>query len=255
MKYPYLIIDDCTESISVTEKAFGEFSNYYHLGNATNYDDAVNMVLEHKPKIIFLEIDPEDKDSLLSLALVNELFRFVKTMPKIVILTKSKALAYQAIKHEIFDYLLKPLNIHELRKTLIKFERQYTEEVATTICIKSYGDYRFIDTEDIVYAKADNNSTDIFMSNGDMITAFKTMKHFENTLPPEFIRIHNSYIINMNYVGRIHVGNSMVYVKNSKLQLPFSKSYKKNIDLLINLITTNEGKDMKKIFLNLDNLN
>jgi two-component system, LytTR family, response regulator len=255
MKVPYLIIDDNPESISETEKVFEEFSNYFMLGTAMNYDDAVNKVLEFKPKLIFLEIDPDDRESQLSLALINELFRFVKSMPKVVVLTKSKTLAYQAIKHEIFDYLLKPLNVHELRKTLIKFERQYAEEVPTTICIKSYGDYRFIDTEDIVYAKADNNSTDIYMSNGDMITAFKTMKHFENTLPPEFIRIHNSYIINMHYVGRIHIGNSMVYVKNSKLQLPFSKSYKKNIDLLINLITTNEGKDIKKVFLNFDNMN
>lgn len=255
MKYPYLIIDDHAPSILATKQLFEEFGNYFLVGTADNYDDAVNLVLEHRPKMIFLEIDPENKDSNLSLALINELFRFVKGIPKIVILTKRKDLAYQAIKHEIFDYLLKPLNIHELRKTLIKFERQYAEEVPTTICIKSYGDYRFIDTEDIVYAKADSNSTDIFMNSGDMVTAFKTLKHFENSLPPDFIRIHNSYIINMNYVSRIHLGNNACYIKNSKIQIPFSKSYKKNIDLLINLITTNEGKEFKKIFLNLDNMN
>lgn len=254
MKYPYIIIDDDQESALRTQSIFDEFANYFPLGIANNYDDAVNLVLEHKPKLIILEIDPQDKDSNLSLALINELYRYVKIVPKIVVLTKGKEFAFQAIKHEIFDYLIKPLKTVELRKTLIKFERN-TEELPTTICIKSYGDYRFIDTEDIVYAKADNNSTDIYMANGDMITAFKTMKHFENTLPPEFIRIHNSYIINVNYVSRIHTGNNTCYIKNSKLQLPFSKSYKKNVDLLINLITTNEGRELKKIFLNLDNLN
>jgi len=253
MKFPYLILDDDKKSISRTQTLFEEFPNYFLLGTADNYDDGVNLVLEHKPKLLFLEIDPKNKKSNLSLGLINELFRFIKVMPKIVVLTKGKELAFEAIKHEIFDYLIKPLSIHELRKTLIKFERNI-EVAPTTICIKSYGDYRFIDAEDIVYAKADNNSTDIYMNNGDMITAFKTMKHFENTLPNEFVRIHNSYIINMNYVARIHLGNSICYVKNSKIQLPFSKSYKKNVDMIINLITSNENRELKNIFLNLDDI-
>ena len=254
MKYPYIIIDDDKASISKTQSLFDEFSNYFLMGTANNYDDGVNLVLQHKPQLVLLEINPKNKKSNLSLALINELFRFMKVLPKIVVVTKSREFAYDALKHEVFDYLTKPLSIHDLRKTIIKFERNI-EEVSTTICIKSYGDYRFIDTEDIVYAKADNNSTDIFMNNGDMITAFKTMKHFENTLPHEFVRIHNSYIVNMNYISRIHLGNSVCYIKNSKIQLPFSKSYKKNVDMLINLITTNENKELKKIFLNLDDLN
>ena len=254
MKHPYIIIDDDRESVSKLQAHFEEFSNYFLLGTANNYNDGVNLVLEQKPKIVFLEINPKNKKSNLSLGLVNELYRFVKVMPKIVVLTKSREFAFEAIKHEVFDYLTKPLSIHELRKTIIKFERN-TEDLPTTISIKSYGDYRFIDTEDIVYAKADNNSTDIYMNNGDMITAFKTMKHFENTLPSEFVRIHNSYIVNMNYIARIHLGNSVCYIKNSKIQLPFSKSYKKNVDLLINLITTNENRELKRIFLNLDDLN
>lgn len=254
MKYPYIIVDDDPESVSRTLSVFEEFSNYFHLGTANNSEDAVNLILEHKPKMVVMEIDPENRESHLGLGIINELFRFIKVLPKMVVLTKSKEMAYHALKHEVFDYLLKPLNVHELRKTILKFER-YAEETPTTICIKSYGDYRFIDTEDIVYAKADNNSTDIFLNNGDMVTAFKTMKHFETTLPAEFVRIHNSYIVNVNYISRIHIGNNVCYIKNSKMQLPFSKSYKKNIDLLINLITTNEGREMRRIDLNLDNMN
>ncbi|MDR6968968.1 DNA-binding LytR/AlgR family response regulator [Flavobacterium arsenatis] len=243
MKYPYIIIDDEHESVLETQSAFDSFSNYFLLGTADNYDDAVNLVLEHNPKLIVLEIDPVNKESRLSLALINELHRYVKNMPKIIILTKGKELAYEALKNEVFDYLLKPINIHELRKTIMKFERN-VEQTPTTICIKSYGDYRFVDTDDIVYLQADNNSTDLYINNGDTITAFKTLKHFENTLPPQFVRIHNSYIINMSYVSRIHLGNNVVYIKNSKIQLPFSKSYKKNVDLIISLIANSEGKEL-----------
>ena len=80
MKYPYIIIDDNPQDVLETQSAFDSFSNYFLLGKADNYDDAVNLVLEHNPKLIVLEIDPENKESRLSLALINELHRFVKTM-------------------------------------------------------------------------------------------------------------------------------------------------------------------------------
>jgi DNA-binding LytR/AlgR family response regulator len=101
------------------------------------------------------------------------------------------------------------------------------------LCIKSYGDYRYIDAKDISYLQADNNSTDIHLSNGEMITAFKTLKHFESVLTYPFIRIHNSYIVNRTYISRIHNGNTVCYIKNTTTKLPFSKTYKVNIDLII----------------------
>jgi hypothetical protein len=107
------------------------------------------------------------------------------------------------------------------------------------ICVKSYGDYRYIDSRDVLYLEADNNSTDIHLKDGEMVTAFKTLKHFENVLPEtQFLRIHNSYIININQVARIHTGNAVCYIKNSTIKLPFSKSYKENVELIIHRIAS-----------------
>ena len=111
------------------------------------------------------------------------------------------------------------------------------KEKPLIICVKSYGDYRFINADDICYLKADNNSTDIHLNNGEMITAFKTLKHFENVLESPFVRIHNSYIVNIDYVSRIHTGNSVCYLKHNGLKLPFSKSYKENVDSILHSIT------------------
>lgn len=70
-----------------------------------------------------------------------------------------------------------------------------------------------------------------------MITAFKTLKHFETVLSSPFVRIHNSYIVNIDYVSRIHTGNAVCYIKNTTTKLPFSKSYKENVDAILNSIT------------------
>ncbi len=294
--FPYIIIDDSQESILETKAMASRFRNLHFMGFANNYDDGLNLILEYNPKIVFLEIEPEDPESNLSLKLINELFRYLKELPKIIVTTKGKELAFDAIKYEVHDYLTKPLELTEFRKALLKFERTTSaiphsfengvapliqdlntisagieekidvpeisheivlpivdseiselpipdtakkspEEKPLVICVKSYGDYRFINASDICYLQADNNSTDIHLNNGEMITAFKTLKHFENVLDSPFVRIHNSYIVNIDYVSRIHTGNSVCYIKNTTTKLPFSKSYKENVDAILNSIT------------------
>ncbi|MEM0541636.1 LytTR family DNA-binding domain-containing protein [Flavobacterium sp. j3] len=284
MSQSYIIIDDNQDDVAKTQAIAERFRNLSFLSYANNYDDGVNLILEHQPQLVFLEIDPADKNSNLSLSLINELYRYLPVVPKIIITTNTKELAYDALKYEVIDYLLKPINVNDFRKAILKFDRAIksnlphsevknpvatfevldetvVEELETEneieiktnttaekaivvqkeqsliICVKSYGDYRYIDSNDILYFEADNNSTDIHLNNGEMITAFKTLKHFETVLPQlQFLRIHNSYIINVNQVSRIHTGNTVCYIKNSTTKLPFSKSYKENVDLIINRI-------------------
>lgn len=284
MSHTFIIIDDSQDDVEKTQAIAERFRNLSYLASANNYDDGVNLILEHQPHLVFLEIDPSDKKSNLSLSFINELYRYLPVVPKIIITSSKKDLAYDALKYEVIDYLLKPLDINDFRKAILKFDRAIksnlphveaknpaatfevldetlVEELETEndvqlntiptsekpivfqkdqsliICVKSYGDYRYIESQDVLYIEADNNSTDIHLNNGEMITAFKTLKHFETVLPPhQFLRIHNSYIINVNQVSRIHTGNTVCYIKNSTTKLPFSKSYKENVDLIISRI-------------------
>ena len=121
--------------------------------------------------------------------------------------------------------------------SFVRTETLGIQQEPLILCVKSYGDYRYIDTRDIAYFQADNNSTDIHLINGEMVTAFKTLKLFEGVLPYPFVRIHNSYIVNSNCISRIHTGNALCYIKNTAIKLPFSKSYKANIDLIISEIS------------------
>ena len=295
MNYPYIIIDDDQESVLKTKAIADGFSELVFVASANNYSDGLNLILEHAPKLIFLEIDPNDKTSNLSLALINELYRYLKVIPKIIITTAAKDLAFEAIQYEVADYMLKPLERIDFIKSILKIKKSIGEdevfivqkpvinepqeikveqpqspndfqepieedtpvldetqehleehipeifvqqvvpivEQPLILCIKSYGDYRYIDANDICYFQADNNSTDIHLNNGEMVTAFKTLKHFEGILSSPFTRIHNSYIVNRNYISRIHTGNAVCYIKNTTTKIPFSKSYKENIDGII----------------------
>lgn len=258
MNYTYIIIDDDPESVLKTKTIAGEFSELNFLASANNYADGINLILKLMPKLIFLEIDPNDKNSNLSLQMINGLLMYLKELPKIVITTKKKDFAFDCIKYEVFDYLLKPLLVIDFVKLIHKLNKINREDEVVLVqnpspiknhsleskskgtkksfilCVKSYGDHRYLDSDDICYFQADNNSTDIHLKNGEMITAFKTLKHFETVLTNPFIRIHNSYIVNRNHISRIHTGNSLCYIKKTTIKLPFSKSYKTNIDFIIN---------------------
>nr|WP_315221073.1 response regulator transcription factor [uncultured Flavobacterium sp.] len=252
-KYSYIIVDESAESILKTKSLLDGFAEFSYLAAGENYRDGLSLVLEHQPELIFLEIDPENAETHLSFSFINELHRFLIHIPKIIIITSKKDKAFEAIQYQVFDYILKPLGRVDVMKTILKLHKIAFEaypmqlslepalitspvvkrEKQLIICVKSYGDYRYLRAADICYFQADNNSTDIYMNSGEMITAFKTLKHFEAILSSPFVRIHNSYIININYIARIHNGNSVCYIKNSPKKIPFSKTYKSNVDLII----------------------
>lgn len=296
MKHHYIVIDDDYNSVVKTRSVAAGFQNLHFVASAANYDDGLDLILEHQPDIVFLEITPAKSHSKLSLHLINELHRYLKKIPKIIVTSKDNELAIEALRYEVLDYFVKPFQAKDLRKTMLRYEKSLEveqlpektvthivtettaaapivelpvviespevseaaveiietlespeelplvtggkhEEKPLVICVKSYGDYRFIEANDICYLQADNNSTDIHLNNGEMITAFKTLKHFENVLSSPFVRIHNSYIVNIDYVSRIHTGNAVCYIKNTTTKLPFSKSYKENVDAILNNIS------------------
>lgn len=251
MVFSYVIIDDDEQSTAQLQMLCQNLVMLEYLGSATNYAQGLQLIVEKAPQVVFLEIAPQNPTSQLSLAILNDLHQFMAVVPYLIITTKSTQFAFDAIQYQVFDYVLKPLRPNDVNKVLLKLQKKYQQQELTSttvvatakpmpvaeqplvLCIKNYGDYRYINTADICYLHADNNSTDIILNNGEVLTAFKTLKHFEAILEFPFLRIHNSYMVNRHYIARIQMGKRVCFVKNSMARLPFSKSYKSNIDLLI----------------------
>lgn len=276
-----MIVDDVQANVEEFLTIMEEFPQFTCVGMASAKDQAIDMILELMPQLVFIEIAGGNKKSDLSLSLITELHQYLNTLPKFIITTASPAHAFDAIGAGVFDYVLKPVKPASLRKTIFKYIRlhavlphsfvlsqretgageahaeintqdartapddlkpgadpSYTSPVAdsTTICIKSYGDYQFIPVNEIMYLKADNNTTDFILQNGRKLTAYKTLKHYEVNLPYFFFRVHNSYIVNSNHVSRINTGKSLVYLNGGEVSISFSKTFKDNIDTLIKLI-------------------
>ncbi|NNC34135.1 MAG: DNA-binding response regulator [Croceitalea sp.] len=240
MEYTFAIIDANASSNLQLQMQLQEHGDFYFAGSATNAGDGLNLILKFLPDVVIINLSDHAHECL---QMVTELHQYLQSIPIFIGVSKTKNLAYDAIKKGFFDYWLLPHNEFEIRKTLLKLRKQVPKEtVPTTLCLKTYSDYHYIDTREILYLRADNNATDFFMRDGDKISALKTLKSFELTLPKNFIRIHQSYILNSRYVSRINYGKSTCTLKNTADHLPFSKTYKERIDELKQLLSKNAIK-------------
>lgn len=237
MDYTYTIIDSDATSNLQLQHFLEDHGDFVCIGKVNNSTDGLNAILKHLPDVVFLNLNQRSREYF---SMIKELFQYVKDIPVLIGYSKSKQYAYQALKHNFFDYWLLPYNENEIRKTLLRLKKNMPkEETISTLCLKSYKDFHYLNTDEILYLKADNNTTDFIMKDGRTISAFKTLKSFEDKLPKNFIRVHQSYILNINYVSRINYGKAICSLKSGKTQLPFSKSYKENIDSLKKILSKN----------------
>ena len=150
----------------------------------------------------------------------------------IIFTTAYDQYAIKAIRFAAFDYLLKPVDIEELKTAVAKIDEKEKakakNDALTTakqvellrenmeqpkkqlhkLAIPSLDGLFFYDISDVAHLEANSNYTNIYLSNKTKIVASKTLKEFEDILPESiFFRTHHSHIINLNYIKRYIKGD------------------------------------------------
>ena len=237
MEYNYTIIDSDATSNLQLQHYLEDYGDFTCASIAKDSSEGINSILKFSPQIVFINLNEKAQEYF---QMVMELHQYLTSLPIIIGISKGKHHAYDAIKNGFFDYWLMPYNEFDIRKSLLRLKKQIpAKQEPQTLCLSSYRDFQYLDTDEILYLKADNNATEFIMKDGTINNAFKTLKTFENQLPKNFVRIHQSYIVNTDCISRISYGKAICTLKHSKQQLPFSKSYRKNIDNLKQLLSKN----------------
>jgi DNA-binding LytR/AlgR family response regulator len=223
-----LVIEDDKSVVDLILNVGNDFdqTSFNYVGE--EQETALNMILEIKPKIIFINIESVKINFL---EFFYEISQYVKDMPKLIALATTKESAYDAFQYNFSLYLLKPLTEYTIRKNLLSILEKIPTKKAESLCLKSNKDFHYLDISNILYLKADNNTTDFFMNDGRVINSYKTLKVFEQSLPENFYRIHKSYIINIDSISRVHFGKSMCIIKNQH-KIPFTKTFIDNINTM-----------------------
>lgn len=230
-----VIIDDEPKNIKVVKNMLQEFCPQVQLlGEADNSKTGKKLILETNPQLVFLDIEMpygNGFDMLNDLMPVNFEIIFVTAFDKYML---------QALKYSALDYLLKPVNIDDLKaavksaesrvqKNLINQQLQILldnfkkkEPALKKIAIPTTDGFDFISVSDIVRCEAQGSYTKIHLNDSRSFLISRPLKDYESLLPEDiFFRIHNSHLINLNYIKKYNRGRGgfIELEDNSKIEV------------------------------------
>lgn len=194
--------------------------------------EAIGELSNSPVQLIFLDVEMPELSGM-------DLLKSIPPRIQVVLTTSKKKYAIEAFEYEVTDYLLKPVTYSRFLKAAAK---------AKSVIEQAGSQSRNVDPKSL-YVKDDNIWVNIAFADiswiealGDYVTihakeknytVLTTMKAVEEKLPTnKFLRIHRSYIVNIDQISNLD-GNMLVV--NKKL-LPIGKSYKKVLMDKLNII-------------------
>ncbi len=207
------------------------------LAEASNIEEAYQLIQKHELDLVFLDVEMPFGNAFDLLERVED-----KSFETIFV-TAYDHYAIEALNNQATYYLLKPISIDELIKSvnlvteIKKKESELQDQVLapkTTIIkgkitIPVQDGFEVANVEDIVFCKADDNYTEIHFENSKKIVS-KTLKYFEEILKVYgFARIHKSYLVNINAVVKYKKGKGGSVELNNGKEILVSASKKANL--------------------------
>jgi DNA-binding LytR/AlgR family response regulator len=231
MKINAIIIDDEPLAIDVL-KNFSDTIDYLNISKTfTNPVEAIKFLSENKVDLIFLDIE---------MPMINgvDLVEALNSKPSIIFTTAFPQYAVEGFNLDAVDYLLKPISYKRFLKAINKVSNTFDNNsdiiIPNQIVINS-NDNKFIfvksdyenlkvNIQDIKYIEGLKDYLRINLSNDKFVL---TLSNFSSIIDkisnPDFIRVHNSYIVNLNYIKSIQKNRILIGDK----RIPISETYKK----------------------------
>ena len=241
-KISAILVDDeinARENLRILLNDFCDNINI--IGEATNVDEAVTIIKKHQPQIVFLDIEMPQKNGFRLLEEFDEINFHV------IFVTAYDSYAIKAFQITAIDYLLKPIDISLLEKAVKKAEKQIENNTQvkrinllqgninkiTKIAIPYKNDYAIVNICDIYSIEADRMYSILHMKNDKKYMVAKKLSYYENLLcdNTEFIRLHRSWIINVDKIETYSKKEKVVVLK-TQFKVPVSKSYKEKFETL-----------------------
>jgi len=200
--------------------------------------DALKSMQEQRPQILFLDIEMPYMNGFEMLEKLPEL-NF-----KLIFTTSYDQYAIKAIRFSALDYLLKPVDKDELQKAVQKaitasddplpqqleillHKLNHPKVVVNKIAIPTIEGLQMVPVESIIRCEADRNYTNLFLKNKGKITASRNLKDLEEMLEDySFVRVHHSYLVNLNEVEKYIKGEGGYLIMSDKTAVDVSRSRK-----------------------------
>lgn len=230
-----ILIDDEPLARSIVSEYLQSYREIQIIQECNDGFEGVKAITQHKPDLIFLDIQMPKINGFEMLELIDQ-------PPAVIFTTAFDEYAIKAFESHAVDYLLKPFSKDRFDKAVQKWlsQRQTGEEKNKTllqeeirqpeernrVVVKEGGNIRIIPVEEIQYIEAYDDYVKIFTTK-EMFLKKKTMSFYEQSLDAlQFVRVHRSYIIQLNQITRIEPleKDTHLALLKSGAKIPLSKS-------------------------------
>jgi len=204
--------------------------------------EGLEAIRQHPPDLVLLDVEMPNMNGFTMLEQLTDI-------PFSVIFTTSyDQYAIKAIKYSALDYLLKPVDPGELQSAIRKYSqrrpsaataqvRHLLDQVngrgnaLSRLAVPSTEGFEFIPVENLVYCEANDNYTHFYLQGGKKIIASRSLKDIEEQLTPfaHFVRVHHSYMVNMNQVTKYVRGEGGHLIMSDGAAVPVSRSRKESL--------------------------
>lgn len=228
-----IIIEDELMASKSLENLCGKYQRLNLVKNVRNAEAGLEYLeTDRSIELILLDIEMPGMSGL-------DLLERIPYLPQVIFTTGNKEYAYEAFEYDITDFLKKPISVDRFEKAIQKVfdTKDQRNAIASAsakheLYIKSDGKYIRLPYDDIFYFENVGDYIKAVTANGNYIF-YETMKSLDKKiLNPRFLKIHRSYIVNMNKIKDIE--DNTIVVENKVI--PVSRAYKSVLMSSINLI-------------------
>jgi len=215
-----LIVDDEPKNIRILQGLLAESCPDVRItGEAVSAETAMPLIAEKRPDLVFLDIEMPHGNAF------DLLDRIMPIDFEIIFITAFDAYTLKAFKYSALDYLLKPVSIDELKTAVIKakerirvkninvqlqnllFNINKPNSSLQKIALPNNEGLVFVQLSEIIRFEAKGGYTYVHTNDNQKYISSRIIKEYEEILPADiFFRIHNSHIINLNFVKKYHKG-------------------------------------------------
>lgn len=220
-----MIVEDEPHAVLLLKDHIGKIPFLELTGNCYDAMSAIDFLKNHSVDVILLDINLPRISGI-------EMAAMLPKEQKLIFTTAYSEYALDSFDYHVIDYLLKPISFKRFMQAVNKLPLFMQHETSATIAADKNGadDFLFvksgkqmhrIEYTAILYLEAVKEYIAIHTVK-EKILAYKRMKDVAAILPEQFVRIHNSYIVNIKHIRNIE--SNMVLVKGESL--PVSNSYR-----------------------------
>jgi len=233
-----IIIDDEADARERMACLLEKCEHIKNLGSVARPVEAIEKIKQHNPELLFVDVEMPEMSGF---ELVSQLHE-ANLRPHIVFVTGYSQYAIKAIKAGAFDFLLKPVDIDELRemaeRVLNKSDRQLNKDEPRHVQVdrvrfNTRSGFKLVDPADILYCEADGAYTIVHLKDGSEITESTYLSVVEKKLPNgKFIRISRSFLVNIAQILRVDRKRREIVIQRSEEEiiLNLSKRYFSYLD-------------------------